>query len=248
VRSVPARSAVLLFVACIAACSAMTDPAPVPTGVTGGATGGVGASGPDGPSGAGDAPGRPAVVTRVVDGDTIHADLRGRDLNVRLIGIDTPEVDPSIGVECFGDEASRFTERMLGRRSVRLELDVERHDRYGRVLAYVWLDGELFNERLVRTGHAVVTTYPPNVKYVERFMAAQTAARDAGRGLWGACPVAPPQPVVGQTCDPSYPDVCIPSAPPDLDCADVVFRFFVVRPPDPHGFDGNQDGVGCEIP
>jgi hypothetical protein len=47
-------------------------------------------------------------------------------------------------------------------------------------------------------------------------------------------------------CDPSYPTVCIPSPPPDLDCADIPFRNFVVRPPDPHNFDGNHDGRGCE--
>jgi hypothetical protein len=47
-------------------------------------------------------------------------------------------------------------------------------------------------------------------------------------------------------CDPSYPTVCIPSPPPDLDCADVRFQDFVVRQPDPHGFDGDHDGRGCE--
>jgi len=208
-----------------------------PTGETG-ATGSTGAG----------VLGAPGTVTRVVDGDTVYVRFRDRELDVRLIGIDTPEVDPSIGVDCYGDEASAFTERELDGRRVNLEFDVERHDRYGRVLAYIWLAGDLFNERLVNEGYAVVTTFPPNVRYVERFTAAQARARDAGRGLWGACPVDAPQPVVGQTCDPSYPDVCIPPPPPDLDCSDVVVRFFVVRPPDPHGFDGNHDGVGCEIP
>lgn len=53
---------------------------------------------------------------------------------------------------------------------------------------------------------------------------------------------SPPQ----SNCDPSYPTVCIPSPPPDLDCRDIPYRTFVVRPPDPHGFDADRDGIGCE--
>jgi micrococcal nuclease len=70
---------------------------------------------------------------------------------------------------------------------VRLEYDVEREDRYGRTLAYVWLGDELFNETLVREGYALVTTFPPDVKYVDRFVAAQRDAREHDRGLWGEC-------------------------------------------------------------
>jgi hypothetical protein len=76
--------------------------------------------------------------------------------------------------------------------------------------------------------------------------------------MWGACntiwnPYAPAQArhkggVSAARCDPSYPAVCIPPPPPDLDCADVRYRNFVVRPPDPHRFDGNHDGRGCEGP
>jgi micrococcal nuclease len=246
VRRLARFAAAALLTLAAAACTSAGSGGPGDTGPMGTVPAGTGAFHPTGETGA-DPPGEPGTVTRVVDGDTVYVRLRGRELDVRLIGIDTPEVDPSIGVECYGDEASSFTERELDGREVNLEFDVERHDRYGRVLAYVWLDGELFNERLIDEGYAVVTTFPPNVKYVERFTASQARARDAGRGLWGACPQDAPLPVVGQTCDPSYPDVCIPPPPPDLDCADVVFRSFVVKPPDPHGFDGNHDGVGCEL-
>ena len=183
-----------------------------------------------------------AVVSRVVDGDTIHVMLHGHDVDVRLIGIDTPEtVDPSQPVQCYGEQASRFTHRSLTGRTVRLEFDVERHDRYGRTLAYVWLAGRLFNRRLVAGGYAVVDTFPPNVRYVDVFTAAQSAAERDGRGLWSACPVAKPH-----RCDPAYPGVCIPSPPPDLDCADIAYRHFVVLPPDPHNFDGDHNGIGCE--
>ena len=199
------------------------------------------------------APGRPATVTRVIDGDTIEVDLDGEILDVRLIGIDTPEtVDPSEPVQCYGPAASRFTTKELDGEQIRLEFDVERTDRYGRTLAYVWLGDGLFNETLVARGFALVTTYPPNVRYVDRFLAAQRDARSHERGLWGAvCNQPKPEPVDtggggGGNCDPSYPDVCIPPYPPDLDCADVSFTNFDVKPPDPHGFDGDFDGVGCE--
>ena len=187
-------------------------------------------------------PGGPAIVTRTVDGDTIHVAFHGQDLDVRLIGIDTPEtVDPSQPVQCFGEQASRFTDRRLTGQAVRLEFDVERHDRYGRTLAYVWLDGRLFNRRLVASGYAVVDTYPPNVRYEDVFAAAQAAAQHEDRGLWHACPVAEPH-----RCDPAYPGVCIPSPPPDLDCADISYRHFHVLAPDPQNFDGDHNGIGCE--
>ena len=71
--------------------------------------------------------------------------------------------------------------------TVRLEFDVERLDRFGRTLAYVWIGDELFNDTLVRDGYALVTTFPPNVRYVERFLDAQDEARSADRGLWNVC-------------------------------------------------------------
>jgi len=127
-------------------------------------------------------------VTRVVDGDTAHIEIEGDDVTVRFIGIDTPEsVAPDQPVECFGREASAYTEDRLEGERVRLEYDVEREDRFGRTLAYVWVDDELFNETLVREGYALVTTFPPNVRYVDRFTAAQRDAREHERGLWGAC-------------------------------------------------------------
>jgi micrococcal nuclease len=122
-----------------------------------------------------------ATVTKNTDGDTVRLSGIGR---VRLIGVDTPEVYG--GVECYGHEASAFTERVLppGTR-VRYRLGVEPRDRYGRALAYVWLrDGRFFNLMLVERGYAQVLTIPPNVDYADRFRAAQRRARQAERGLW----------------------------------------------------------------
>lgn len=197
-----------------------------------------------------------ATVTRVIDGDTIEVSLRGRTVDVRLIGVDTPEtVHPSEPVECFGPEASSFTSSRLSGERVRLEFDVERTDRYGRTLAYVWLDDKLFNRMLVRQGFAQVSIYPPNVKYVERFTAAQRAARESNAGLWGAtCPsreeeeTAQPAPGSGggKNCDPNYTGACIPPYPPDLDCTEISATNFNSVGSDPHGLDGDGDGVACE--
>jgi len=185
-----------------------------------------------------------AVVTRVVDGDTVYVRYRGRTVDVRLIGIDTPEtVDPSQPVGCYGKAASHFTTARLTGERVRLTFDVEHKDQYERTLAYMWIGGRLFNEVLVRQGFASVSTYPPNVKYVDRFLAAQRVAQKQERGLWGKCASGGGG---GRKCDPSYPDVCIPPPPPDLDCGDIRFHSFRVRGADPHNFDGDHNGIGCE--
>ena len=127
---------------------------------------------------------RAAVVERVSDGDTIVLSGLGRS---RLIGIDTPEVFG--GEECFGRRASAFVKRLLPRGSrVRYRLGVERRDRYGRPLVYVWLpDRRFLNGLLVAEGYATPLTIPPNVDYAKRFVALARRARESGRGLWRAC-------------------------------------------------------------
>ncbi len=127
-----------------------------------------------------------ATVSRVIDGDTIEVLINGKTEKVRLIGVDTPEtVHPTKEVEAYGQEASSFTKAQLTDKEIKLEFDVEERDKYGRLLAYVWLGDKLFNEVLVAEGYAQVATYPPNVKYVDRFTAAQKQAREANKGLWG---------------------------------------------------------------
>lgn len=125
-------------------------------------------------------------VVRVVDGDTIIIDLDGDEERVRLIGIDTPESvhpDEERNVP-YGETASDFTKSMLEGKTVGIEFDAQERDQYGRLLAYVYLDGVMFNKTLLQEGHAKVTTYPPNVKYVEDFTNLQERARAEGKGLW----------------------------------------------------------------
>ena len=130
-----------------------------------------------------------ATVTRVVDGDTFEISTGEK---VRMIGIDTPEtVKPNHPVETYGKEASNFTKQLLTGQEVRLVFDVEPHDRYKRLLAYVYLpDGTFVNEKLVREGYARIMTIPPNVAYADLFLEAERDARKHNRGLWGAEPSA----------------------------------------------------------
>lgn len=125
-------------------------------------------------------------VLRVIDGDTIEVMYQGKTESVRLIGVDTPEtVHPSKPVQPYGPEASAFTKSQLTGKQIGLEFDVEQRDRYGRLLAYVWMENQMFNRTLVKEGYAQVATFPPNVRYVDDFVALQREARAADRGLWG---------------------------------------------------------------
>lgn len=127
-------------------------------------------------------------VTKVVDGDTFWIiNTKGEEEKIRLIGINTPEARNTgrTQIEYFGKESSDFAKKILAGKSVRLEYDVQKYDRYKRTLAYVYLeDGTFFNALLVKEGYATVATYPPNVKYVELFTALAIEARENNKGLW----------------------------------------------------------------
>ncbi|MBI2017449.1 thermonuclease family protein [Candidatus Daviesbacteria bacterium] len=127
-------------------------------------------------------------VTKVIDGDTIE--IEG-GYHVRYIGIDTPEtVHPSKPVQCFGKEASNKNKELVEGKIVRLEKDITEIDRYGRLLRYIWIDDTLVNEVLVKEGYANSYTYPPDVKYQDRFIKAEREARESKKGLWASCPVS----------------------------------------------------------
>lgn len=133
---------------------------------------------------------------KVIDGDTIKISTGE---NVRLIGVDTPEsrrnkklyrdadrskedVDAIISI---GKESAKFTTGLVLGKSVRLEFDVQKMDKYGRLLAYVYLeDGTFVNAALVKQGYASPMTVPPNVKHADLFQKLYREARENKKGLW----------------------------------------------------------------
>jgi len=141
----------------------------------------------------------PAKVVKGIDGDTVKAEVNGKTESVRLIGVNTPELahpDLHIKEQPYGREAEAYTTKALLGHTVYLELDAAERDKYGRLLAYIWLarprDGsetevreKMFNARLLLNGYAQVMTVPPNVKYQDLFVRFEREARDNKAGLWG---------------------------------------------------------------
>lgn len=145
-----------------------------------------------------------ARVVRVIDGDTIVVDRGHGDERLRYIGMDTPEtVKPGTAVEWMGRESADANRALVEGATVVLEKDVSETDQYGRLLRHVWLHNgatwRLVDLELVRDGYARVSTYPPDVKYVDLYLAAQVDAREHDRGLWGAGPVTFLSPADGAT-------------------------------------------------
>ena len=207
-------------------------------------------------------------VSSIVDGDTLKVNINGTVETLRLIGLDTPEtVDPRKPVQCFGKEASAKTKELLEGKRVRLEKDVSETDKYDRLLRYVYLeDGTFINELLVREGYASASSYPPDVKYQDQFRAAEQTARANRWGLWSDL-CASPEPVaeipaisapaVVKEAAPVKTEVSKPAAKAvscssdTYNCGDFktcsdVMNVFNACPGDPHGLDGNDDGVPCE--
>lgn len=135
-------------------------------------------------------------VTRVIDGDTV---VLANGEHVRLIGIDAPESrnNPKLERDSLrsgkdinvilkmGKEASQFVRQLVEGKAVRLELDVQKRDKYGRLLAYIYLeDGTFVNAKIMEAGYAQVMTIPPDVKYADMFLKLQARARKDGAGLW----------------------------------------------------------------
>ena len=122
-------------------------------------------------------------VQRAVDGDTVVLSTGER---IRYIGVDTPELHhPRKPVQPYAREAKEFNRKLVEGKKVRLEFDVQRRDRYGRLLAYVFLEDSTFvNAELLRQGYAQLLTIPPNVKHTDLFVTLQKEAREARRGLW----------------------------------------------------------------
>jgi endonuclease YncB( thermonuclease family) len=178
-----------------------------------------------------------ARVVKWIDGDTVRTTAG----DIRLIGMDSPER----GERCYQQATRNVAQQAPVGSTVSLVKVRGRDnvDRYGRKLRYVQRGSVDVGLRQIRAGFADAAydsgsygTHPRRANY------RRTDRLHADR----SCVPAAPAPVPSPTCDPSYPGVCIPPAPPDLDCGDVSYTNFRVVGSDPHGFDGNDDGVGCE--
>jgi endonuclease YncB( thermonuclease family) len=198
------------------------------------------------------------TVTRVVDGDTLDVRLTsGKRERIRLIGIDTPES----GV-CYAAKASARARQLALSKPVVLKGDAtqDTRDRYGRLLAYVWLPGGRdLGFQLLAGGFAKVYVYRNPFQRLSAYRTAESRAKSAPAGAWKACgsttirpvvptpPPPPPPPPPSGNCHPSY-SPCLPIVG-DLDCADI--RAMGVAPvrvlgSDPYRLDGDNDGYGCE--
>lgn len=141
-----------------------------------------------------------AKVVKVTDGDTLKIEINQIKDTIRLIGIDTPESKANNKaykdaykskqtieiITEMGKRAANYTKSLVKKGdTVKIEFDIEKRDKYKRLLGYVYLsNGKMLNEEIIRAGYASPLTYPPNIKYVDRFKKAYTEARTAKRGLW----------------------------------------------------------------
>jgi micrococcal nuclease len=142
-----------------------------------------------------------AKIVHVVDGDTVVVIVAGKKEHLRLIGIDTPESRPNRRADLqadrnhtdratiikLGNEASNYARTLMPKGStIQVEYDVERRDRYNRLLGYLWSkSGKMINEEILRAGYAYPLPVAPNLKYRGRLSAAFADSRSNKRGLWG---------------------------------------------------------------
>lgn len=199
--------------------------------------------------------GRRGRVSHIVDGDTLHATFGDQTEKIRIFAVNTPELNPT---ECYGIEATALLAELAPIGAVVwFERGETEFDRYGRSLYWVWIEIEpgrwqLLQDAIITAGAGEVRIYAPDDRYAEWLMVRESQAKAAGAGMWSACADrAESGPAMGLTsnnCDPAYPTVCIRPVNPggDLDCADIPHRRFQVLPPDPHNFDGDGNGIGCE--
>ena len=179
-------------------------------------------------------------VSRIVDGDTIHTATK----KIRLSLTNAPET-----YEEGYNEATEFTKMLcpVGSKILVDQDDLQQKDQYGRILAKVYCGDKVLNSELLYNGHAnILTLYCSKSEF-----SGEPWAKRYGCDSNEIKPTVIPSTTTStktqtSNCDPSYPDFCIPSPPPDLDCKDISQKKFTVIGSDPHRFDGDRDGIGCE--
>lgn len=199
------------------------------------------------------------IVVSVGDGDTLRVrNQQGQPITIRLGCVDAPELKQNL----WGQQSKTRLQQLLPVGQLVQVRQIER-DKYKRQVAEIFVNNRSINLTMVQEGQAVVyRQYLQGcAKTKDQFLQAETDAKSKKLGFWNQSqPVMPwdfrrgQKPTLGTTvrspqvqqCDLSYPDICIPPNSADLDCPDIRYRRFKVIPPDPHGFDRDGDGVGCE--
>ena len=197
-----------------------------------------------------------AKVINVGDGDTITVNQGGKKVKVRMGCIDSPELKQG-----FLGDASRHRLQALLPSGTPVTLRVIDTDQYGRTVAEVFKGSQSINLVMVQEGQAVIyREYFSGCRgSKDQYEQAELRAKQRKLAFWrqgnpmmpwdfrrGITASAPRSASRSTKCDPSYPDLCLPPGGPDFDCKDVSARRFRVLPPDPHHFDGDANGIGCE--
>jgi len=182
--------------------------------------------------------GIPGKITQIIDEDTIK--VYGKSIRFALAS--SPELD-----EVGGAQAKNFIEHICPVNSTVLvdEDDMQTQGSYGRRIGVVYCNGVNLNEELVQSGHGeIASKYCSNNEFAK-----ENWAQKYGCTTHKKISVPEHSTIMEPTqdnCDPSYPNVCTAPYPPDLDCGEITFKNFRVLPPDPHGFDRDNDWIGCE--
>lgn len=176
-------------------------------------------------------------VTKVVDGDTLDVN----NVRVRLALVDTPERGQN------GYQSAKYFVKKLclgGNAEVDIDDGQRGGDRYGREIGVVYCNGVNVNSELIKKGYAITyTDYCDISEFANGGWARCYATNENQSDSKAINPITEKK---QGNCDSSYPNVCIPSPPPDLNCPDIAYEDFKVLPPDPHGFDKDGNGIGCE--
>ncbi len=182
-------------------------------------------------------------VERIVDGDTIYVE----GYKIRLALTNTPERG-----ESGFSKATEFTKKLCSVGSIAVvdQDDKQPYDVYDRVLGKVYCNDKTLNSELLYSGYAnILTQYCKDSEFSNESWAQDFGCGESSNASVSTATKTNSEPTTSShniDCDPSYPDFCIPSPPPDLDCKDILQKRFTVLQPDPHRFDGDKDGIGCE--
>jgi micrococcal nuclease len=180
-------------------------------------------------------------VTKIIDGDTLYTE----SYTIRLSLTNTPEKD-QLGFL----ESTQFTAKLcpVGSTITIDQDDLQPYDKYERLVGKVFCGDKVLNSELLDSGYAdILTEYCSTSEFSKEPWAQQSGCATINQSVTPQIPKEIPKTSSDENnCDPSYPDVCIPPYPPDLDCKEIPYKKFKVLPSDPHGFDGNKDGIGCQ--